>query len=144
MKVVALNKPSPTFRSLFDYFINTNLNQLSKTEDYKKEAESFINLSPSVNINDTYTILPYKLDQYNFDSKYSESEKIDLMIALDNFLTALRTVNSDLINEFDDETPELGITRQVSPPYEEYHYVGHNELDITPTNASYALSFDRD
>lgn len=144
MNVVALNNPSPTLGNIFDFFVTTSLNKLSRYEDYEKEAESFLNLNPMIRSDDLGSIVsPYMVEQYNFSSGISESDKIDIIVTLDNFLATLKNILAGYKPTNNDQN-DVGVKRQISPPYEAYHYVGNNELDITPTNASYGLLFERD
>ena len=142
MYVVTLNNNTlQMFGNIFKSFVDSGLNQSSSYEEFEKKAESFINLHPNVNSNDLSLILPFNISQYNFDSNFSESDKINFIVSFKNYLTALENV---IDNYKPIDKKYEGMKRQVSPPYEEYHYVGHNELEITPTDSSYGLLFERD
>lgn len=145
MNNVNLNIELASFNKIIDFFFEQELDKVDSIADFKQAASLFISLNPDIEVESfeafsAYDLPPVIEQEYK---TFAGEEGLLRSIKLDNFLTILRITlnggNAVLTMDHND----MGAIRQASPPLEAYTYNGHNALNITPTNSSYALNFEK-
>lgn len=133
----------PALKQVFEFFSDSKLNVNSTNADLRHAAESFLNLYPQQELNKESILSDnfYDFELYDFDKSMSNKDKISFVIILDTFHSMIK----DFIEK---KSPAkkfvwTGQERQVSPPYEAYHYEGNNNLNINLNNSGNYFIFER-
>jgi hypothetical protein len=146
MKNIKLNTNLPTILTqVFEFYNNSNLNENSTDVDFQDAAERFITSnilgSETVEKESILSNVFNDIDLYKFDKDLSNLNKIKFIVSLDSFHSLIK---NRIENKTSPIMPEWhGMKRQVSPSYEAYHFLGHNNLDVDFNSSSNYFIYDK-
>lgn len=145
-KLSVLGSKNKVSRLIIKHFQKLNLNSKASQKRYNKEARLLIEQHKDFfhhhqEYLESFSFL--ELSLYSFDKRNFTEKKFHSIMAIRNFQLAIISVmnGTDVMIE---EHKYSGAVRQASPPIEAYDWIGVNELEITPSQISYSLLFDKD
>lgn len=146
MNVAILETQPLEIRNLFEFVLNSGLNENSKPRDIKSKVEVYYNENLSDLTLEDKMGLKQQVQHFsfydvnNFSAGTSKNDELfKLMVTLSKFKAELLA----FLSETKTKNMSFGkLKRKVSPPVEAYEYVGNNKLDIIPSERSYGLLFE--